>query len=130
MTCKMYHPMSCATRARGRQSRRTSIPSHGEAQGPQRIDRRRNSSSRLRTASRICRECLSACAFDLAQRYPVVDVQYASPLTAVTPRNFVQAVQGTLGYASPGALTQLGFIVEMIDARGTTHRSRGAGAVG
>jgi dipeptidyl-peptidase-4 len=62
--------------------------------------------------------------FDPSKRYPVIDVQYASPLTAVTPRNFVQAVQGTLGYAAPGPLTQLGFAVMMVDARGTTYRSR------
>jgi dipeptidyl-peptidase-4 len=62
--------------------------------------------------------------FDPARKYPVVDHQYASPLTATVPRSFVQAVQGVTGYGSPASTAQLGFIVVVIDARGTSYRSR------
>ncbi len=60
---------------------------------------------------------------DPQKRYPVVDSNYASPLVAVVPRNFPTAV---LGAAAPTAalLTELGFAVVTIDARGTTYRSR------
>jgi dipeptidyl aminopeptidase/acylaminoacyl peptidase len=63
--------------------------------------------------------------FDPAKRYPVVDLEYASPLTAVVPRTFMQAVIGVPAPA-PGAsaLTQFGVVVVSIDARGTTYRSR------
>lgn len=59
--------------------------------------------------------------FDPSNRYPVIDAQYASPLTAVVPRNFVQALNGVK--AAP-ALAALGFVVVVVDARGTTYRSR------
>ena len=62
--------------------------------------------------------------FDPDRRYPVVDSQYASPLTAVVPRNFMMAVQGTPGLVTPASLAELGFVDVMIDARGTTYRSR------
>jgi dipeptidyl aminopeptidase/acylaminoacyl peptidase len=62
--------------------------------------------------------------FDPARKYPVVDDQYASPLTAVAPRNFVQALRGVGAFGSSPALAELGFVVVCIDARGTTYRSR------
>lgn len=62
--------------------------------------------------------------FDPALKYPVIDAQYASPLTAVVPRNFPQAIRGAPIYGSASALAELGFIVVVVDARGTTYRSR------
>ncbi len=63
--------------------------------------------------------------FDSKKHYPVVDVEYASPLTAVVPRNFPQAVFGVPAPPpSPAALAELGVIAVCIDARGTAFRSR------
>ena len=61
--------------------------------------------------------------FDEAKRYPIVDAQYASPLTAVVPHNFFQAYRGKQPLA-PSSYAELGFIVVCIDARGTTYRSK------
>jgi dipeptidyl-peptidase 4 len=61
--------------------------------------------------------------FDEKKRYPIVDAQYASPLTAVVPHNFFQAYRGKQPLA-PSSYAELGFIVVCIDARGTTYRSK------
>ncbi len=61
--------------------------------------------------------------FDANKKYPIIDAQYASPLTAVAPRNFGMAIRQR-SPQSPSALAELGFIVMTIDARGTTYRSR------
>ena len=61
---------------------------------------------------------------DPDRKYPVIDSQYASPLTAVVPRNFLMAIQGIPGLVTPASLTELGFVSVVIDARGTTYRSR------
>jgi len=61
--------------------------------------------------------------FDPSVRYPVVDTQYASPLTAVVPRNFMTSLNA---WGSP-VLSELGFVNVMVDARGTTGRSRDFG---
>jgi dipeptidyl aminopeptidase/acylaminoacyl peptidase len=63
-------------------------------------------------------------AFDSTRRYPVLDVEYASPLTAVVPRNFVQALTGPSSPSAPSAYASLGLVAVVIDARGTTYRSR------
>jgi dipeptidyl-peptidase 4 len=60
--------------------------------------------------------------FDPQRRYPVIDAQYASPLTAVVPHNFYQAYRGKQPLA-PSSYAELGFIVICVDARGTTYRS-------
>jgi dipeptidyl-peptidase 4 len=60
--------------------------------------------------------------FDPQRRYPVIDAQYASPLTAVVPHNFYQAYRGKQPLA-PSSYAELGFIVFCVDARGTTYRS-------
>jgi len=63
--------------------------------------------------------------FDPTKHYPVVDLEYASPMTAVVPRNFRQGLIGVPSPApGPSALAELGFIVVAIDARSTTYRSR------
>ncbi|UCC40406.1 MAG: DPP IV N-terminal domain-containing protein [Candidatus Aminicenantes bacterium] len=61
--------------------------------------------------------------FDPNKKYPVIDSQYASPLTAVVPRNFTQALIG-VGLVRPASLTELGFVCVVFDARGTTYRSK------
>ena len=60
--------------------------------------------------------------FDSTRKYPVVDVNYASPMTAVVPRNFLMAIRGPSG-VSPAAFAALGFVVVVVDGRGTTFRS-------
>jgi dipeptidyl-peptidase-4 len=60
--------------------------------------------------------------FDAKQRYPIIDAQYASPLTAVVPHNFYQAYRGKQPL-QPSSYAELGFIVVSVDARGTTYRS-------
>jgi len=62
--------------------------------------------------------------FNPEKRYPIIDAQYASPLTAVAPRNFFQAMIPPLVPQYPAAVAELGFIVMVIDARGTTYRSK------
>ena len=62
--------------------------------------------------------------FDPEARYPVIDSQYASPLTAVVPRNFSQALKPVPGKTPQMSLTELGFAVVSVDARGTAYRSR------
>ena len=62
--------------------------------------------------------------FDPEARYPVIDSQYASPLTAVVPRNFSQVLKPVPGKTPQMSLTELGFAVVSVDARGTTYRSR------
>ena len=62
--------------------------------------------------------------FDPKRSYPIINSQYASPLTAVVPRNFNQATRPIPGRTSQMSLSELGFAVVVIDARGTTYRSR------
>jgi dipeptidyl aminopeptidase/acylaminoacyl peptidase len=62
--------------------------------------------------------------FDPDQSYPVIDSQYASPLTAVVPRNFMMALIGVPSYIHPASLAALQFVGVAIDARGTTYRSK------
>ena len=61
--------------------------------------------------------------FDPGNVYPVIDGQYASPLTAMTPRHFYQAFRGRQPLW-PSSLAELGFIVVSLDSRGTAHRSK------
>lgn len=56
--------------------------------------------------------------------YPIIDRQYSSPLTAVVPHNFMTALQGPPGRARAASLAELDFAVVVLDARGTTFRSR------
>jgi dipeptidyl aminopeptidase/acylaminoacyl peptidase len=61
--------------------------------------------------------------FDPKRKYPIIDAQYASPLTAVAPRHFYAAYRGKQPLA-PSSYAELGFIVVALDARGTTYRSK------
>ncbi len=53
------------------------------------------------------------------QKYPIIDYQYASPLTAVVPHNFPATL-----LQRGAAAAELDFAVVIVDARGTTYRSR------
>jgi dipeptidyl aminopeptidase/acylaminoacyl peptidase len=54
----------------------------------------------------------------------VLDVEYASPLTAVVPRNFLMALTGPSSPTAPSSYAALGMAVVIVDGRGTTYRSR------
>jgi dipeptidyl aminopeptidase/acylaminoacyl peptidase len=60
---------------------------------------------------------------DPKKRYPIIDTQYVSPLTAVVPHNFMAALDSA-GPLEPSSLVQHGFAAVVMDARGTTYRSR------
>ncbi len=57
-------------------------------------------------------------------RYPIVDDEYTSPLVTAVPTTFTQAINGTLSQVSAPALAALGFVVVIVNARGTPNRSR------
>ncbi len=58
--------------------------------------------------------------FDPAKRYPVIDLQYMGNFRHSAPRTFVGSWLGD----DAQALTQLGFIVYIVDARGTPGRGK------
>lgn len=60
--------------------------------------------------------------YDPARRYPVLDAQYASPVVPIAPRYFGQAALSVLDMAPPSAMALLGFVVVVMDARGTPYR--------
>ena len=60
---------------------------------------------------------------DAHKHYAVVDAQYDSPLTAVVPHNFMSAISVPVA-PQPALLAQEGFAAVVIDARGTTYRSK------
>ncbi len=62
--------------------------------------------------------------FDEDLKYPVIDSQYASPLTAVVPHNFLMALNGVPELQHSASLAALGFVCVAVDARGTTFRSK------
>jgi dipeptidyl aminopeptidase/acylaminoacyl peptidase len=57
--------------------------------------------------------------FDPARSYPVVDAIYNGQQTVETPRAFSEAIED-----GPQAVAELGFVVVVVDARGTPQRSR------
>lgn len=60
---------------------------------------------------------------DASKKYAVIDAEYASPLTAVVPHNYIAALQAS-SHPQPSELVRYGFAVVVVDARGTTFRSR------
>ena len=62
-------------------------------------------------------------ALDATKKYPVLDAEYASPLTAVVPHNFMAALQASSS-PQPSEIIRHGFAAVVIDARGTAFRSR------
>lgn len=58
--------------------------------------------------------------FDASRRYPVIDNIYTGPHYVMAPKTFEAALKGR----TANALAQLGFIVVLVDGRGTSGRSR------
>ena len=56
--------------------------------------------------------------FDAAKKYPVIEMVYTGPQAFFVPKTFGAAMRGLPSVA------ELGFIVVMVDGRGTTGRSR------
>ena len=56
-----------------------------------------------------------------SKNYPVVEQIYTGPQGFFVPKTFGSAISGRLGLQ---AVAELGFIVVMVDGRGTTGRSR------
>lgn len=59
--------------------------------------------------------------FDSTKKYPVIEQIYTGPQGFFVPKTFSAALSGRLGLQ---AVAELGFIVVMVDGRGTTGRSR------
>jgi dipeptidyl-peptidase-4 len=57
--------------------------------------------------------------FDRAKKYPVIEQVYTGPQGFFVPKTFVGAVRG-----SEQSMAELGFVVVMVDGRGTIGRSR------
>ena len=56
--------------------------------------------------------------FDPAKKYPIIEMVYTGPQAFFVPKTFGAAVRGLQSTA------ELGFVVVMVDGRGTTGRSR------
>jgi dipeptidyl-peptidase 4 len=56
--------------------------------------------------------------FDSAKKYPIIEMVYTGPQAFFVPKTFGAAMRGLQSIA------ELGFIVVMVDGRGTTGRSR------
>jgi dipeptidyl aminopeptidase/acylaminoacyl peptidase len=61
--------------------------------------------------------------FDPAKRYPVIESIYGGPQIVNTPHNFHAPVRSPFS-ALHAALPQLGYVVVVLDARGTPERSK------
>jgi dipeptidyl aminopeptidase/acylaminoacyl peptidase len=123
-------------------SREFLLDSHSSLNRPPRVDLRKGDGTLLQTVSRADIEGLKALRwlppeeftakaadgrtdlygviykpfdFDPKRTYPVVEIIYAGPNITQVPRTF---------YGSNSALAQLGFIVVMLDARGTPERGK------
>ena len=57
--------------------------------------------------------------YDPQKKYPVIDYVYGGPQAAYVPKGFGQSA-----YHDAASLAELGFVVTMIDGRGTIQRSR------
>ena len=60
--------------------------------------------------------------FDPAKKYPVIDAIYGGPQVSAVPKNF-QLTDGFMGIMAQ-AMAQLGYIVFVVDARGTPERGK------
>jgi len=56
---------------------------------------------------------------DPRRKYPIIDLVYGGPQTSVTPMSFGQG-----SYVDAASLAELGFLVLIVDGRGTTGRNR------
>ncbi|MBN1221675.1 MAG: prolyl oligopeptidase family serine peptidase, partial [Candidatus Aminicenantes bacterium] len=61
--------------------------------------------------------------FDPGKKYPVIEYIYGGPQTTNVPRDFGQNIFSEF-QAFPRALAQLGYVVVILDARGTPERSK------
>lgn len=66
---------------------------------------------------------LKPCGFDLEKKYPVIDCLYNGPQTTWVPRGFSE-IHGTGTQVTQLALPHLGFVVMMVDGRGTPERGK------
>jgi hypothetical protein len=62
--------------------------------------------------------------FDAARRYPIIDFIYAGPFLAVHQITYAPS---SAMYRVSAALAQMGFVVAMLDARGTPGRAKRSG---
>ena len=63
--------------------------------------------------------------FSPDRQYPVIDFGFATPEAPIVPKgSFSNGVGLGFSYMIPAAYAELGFIVVMIDTRGTAYRSR------
>ena len=56
--------------------------------------------------------------FDASRKYPVIEYTYTGPHSHFVPKDFTQAI------GTEQSMAELGFILVMVDGRGTTGRSR------
>jgi dipeptidyl aminopeptidase/acylaminoacyl peptidase len=61
--------------------------------------------------------------FDAGRKYPIIEVIYGGPQISVVQKEFVYEIPYSVGAAAQ-ALAQLGFVVWIVDARGTTDRGK------
>ncbi|MBV9267147.1 MAG: DPP IV N-terminal domain-containing protein [Acidobacteriaceae bacterium] len=59
------------------------------------------------------------CHLDHSKKYPIIEQAYTGPQGFFVPKTFARAVRG-----SEQSMAELGFIVVMVDGRGTVGRSR------
>lgn len=62
--------------------------------------------------------------FDPLKRYPVINFIYSGPFTSIVPRGFAASTMGINMSAPAHAMAQMGFVVVMVDGRGTPGRSK------
>ena len=60
--------------------------------------------------------------FDASQRYPVIDYIYGGPQVSFVPKTAFS--MGSISFDGAASLAELGFVVVILDGRGTTERSR------
>jgi dipeptidyl aminopeptidase/acylaminoacyl peptidase len=61
--------------------------------------------------------------YDPRRKYPVIDSNYASPTTPITPHNFTAALT-QIDISPAPTWTALGFVVIVVDGRGTPFRGK------
>ena len=63
--------------------------------------------------------------FSAEKRYPVLDVAFTNPFYSYVAKGaFSNDPMGNIGYMPAAAYAQLGFVVVMIDGRGSCHRDK------
>jgi dipeptidyl aminopeptidase/acylaminoacyl peptidase len=62
--------------------------------------------------------------FDPSKRYPVINYIYSGPFITIVPRGFAASATGSPMPALAHGMAQMGFVVVMVDPRGTPGRSK------